>query len=202
MSPRCLTFFLVAAASVVSAQPGSPFASGVWCGNVTPTSASVVVRLTAAGQKARLQVSSNPALTAATFSTSATSAASAGNTLTLTVQGLLPDTDYYYGIEVAGVLRTETGSRGRFHTFPLGRGSFRIAFAGDCDFRDANLSAFDALLAEHPLLFIDLGDLHYSDINSTNIDLYRDNYDLVLNEPHTSAFFRSVALAYVWDDHD
>ena len=202
MSPRCLTFFLVAAASVVSAQPGPPFASGVWCGNVTPTSASVVVRLTSAGQKARLQVSSNPTLTAATFSTSATTAASAGNTLTLTVQGLVPDTDYYYGVEVAGVLRTEAGSRGRFHTFPLGRGPFRIAFAGDCDFRDANLSAFDAMLAEHPLLFIDLGDLHYSDINSTDIDRYRDNYDLVLNEPHTSAFFRSVALAYVWDDHD
>src|SRR5471030_3337684 len=123
MLPR---FFLVAVLSLAghgaSAQTTAPlvtaaFASGVWCGNVTPTSASVVVRLTLPGQKVRLQVGTNSALTAAIFSSAATTAATAGNTLTLAVQGLQPDTDYYYGIEVAGALRAEAASRGRFHTF-------------------------------------------------------------------------------------
>ena len=195
-------WLLGAAVSAAMAQGSSPFASGVWCGNVTTTSASAVVRLVSAGQKVRWQVSPNASLTTPIFSSAAATSASAGNTLTLTVQGLQPDTDYYYGVEVADVLRTETASRGRFHTFPLGRGSFRIAFASCSDFNAPNQSAYDAIVAERPLLFIHTGDLHYHDTNSTNPDDYRANYDAVLNQPNESALFRSTALAYIWDDHD
>ncbi len=208
MLPR---FYLACALSLGSAvalaQPTTSasvaiFASGVWSGNVTPTSASVVTRLVTAGQKVRLQVSTSATLTPAIFSSAATTAVSAGNTLTLSVQGLQPDTDYYYGIEVGGVLRTEAISRGQFHTFPLGRASFRIAFASCSDYNAPDWRAFDAIAAEKPLLFIHMGDLHYHDTNSTNVDDYRANYDAVLNQPNQSALYRSVALAYVWDDHD
>ena len=203
MLPRHLTLLLAgAAASVLSAQTVSPFVGGVWSGNVSPTSASVVARLTAAGQRVRLQVSTNPSLTSASFSAVATTAATAGNTLTLTVQGLQPDTDYYYGIEVAGTLRAEAASRGRFRTFPLGRGSFRIAFASCSDYREADQRAFDAILAERPLLFIHMGDLHYNDTITTNPDDYRANYDAVLSQPNQSALYRGVPVAYTWDDHD
>ena len=65
------------------------------------------LRLSAAGLRVRLQVSGNEALTPAIFSPVATTAVGTGNTLTLSVQGLQPDTDYYYGIEVAGALRAE-----------------------------------------------------------------------------------------------
>ena len=204
--PFRLVVFLTAtfalSAQTASPQNVSPFASGVWSGNVTPTSASVVTRLTSSGLKVRLQVSLNAALTSAVFSAIGTTAATAGNTLTLTVQGLQPDTDYFYGIEVAGVLRTEAASRGRFHTFPLGRASFKIAFAGDSDYRTGDQRAFDEILAARPLLFIHLGDLHYNDTNTTNPDDYRANYDSVLNQPNESALFRGVPLAYMWDDHD
>ena len=190
------------AVSVLPAQTGSPFQSGVWCGNVTATSASVVVRLNSAGQRVRLQVSTNASLTSAIFSPIATTTAAAGNTLTLSVAGLKPDTDYYYGIEVAFGQRAEAASRGRFRTFPLGRGSFKIALGGDSDYRHADQRAFDAIVAERPLLFIHLGDLHYNDTNSNNLDDYRANYDSVLNQPNESALYRSVALAYMWSDHD
>jgi len=200
---RCLlTLWLALATSFAFAQTPSPFASGVWSGNVTPTSASVVVRLNAAGQRARLQISPNQALTSAVFSAIGTTAAASGNTLTLSVQGLQPDTDYFYGIEVAGVLRTELISRGRLRTFPLGRGSFKIAFASCSDYRKPDQRAFDAIAAERPLMFIHMGDLHYNDTNSTNVDDYRANYDAVLNHPVQSALYRNVALAYMWDDHD
>ncbi len=184
------------------AQTVSPFVSGVWCGNVSPTAASVVVRLTNAGQRVRLAVSKNAGLGAPAFSPLVTTAAPAGNTLTLTMQGLEPDTDYFYGIEVAGQLRAEENSRGRFHTFPLGRGSFKIAFASCSDYRLTNQSAFQAILAERPLLFIHMGDLHYNDTNTTNIEDYRANYDAVLNSPAQSALYRNIPLAYMWDDHD
>jgi alkaline phosphatase D len=209
MIPRCVIALLgILATPVVFAQTATPtvvvtsFVGGVWSGNVTPTTASVVVRLSAPSVKVRLQVSTNPALTAPVFSGVGTTAATAGNTLTLSVQGLQADTDYFYGIEVAGVLRTEPISRGKFHTFPLGRGSFKIAFASCSDYRMPNQTAFDAIVAERPLMFIHMGDLHYDDINSTNVDDYRQSFDAVLSHPNQSALYRSMSIAYMWDDHD
>jgi phosphodiesterase/alkaline phosphatase D-like protein len=199
--PRLALCFL-AFFTAAYGQAGSPFVGGAWSGNVTPTSATVVVRLNASGQRVRLQVSQNESLTPAIFSSVVTSAASAGNTAKLTVQGLQPGTDYYYGIEVAGVLRTELVSRGQFRTFPLGRSSFKIAFGSCGDFRAADQSAYDAIMRERPLLFINMGDLHYSDTNSTVADEYRYNYDNVLSHPVQGALYRNVPVAYMWDDHD
>ncbi|MSU25264.1 MAG: hypothetical protein EXS32_15780 [Opitutus sp.] len=203
MTPRGYTLLVgLAASTILRAQPASPFDSGVWCGNVSPTSVNVVARLTSAGQRVRLQVSPNASLSPAIFSTVATTADTAGNTLALSVAGLKPDTDYYYGLEVAGALRIEPASRGRFRTFPFGRGSFKIAFGGDSHYGHADQRAFDAIVAERPLLFIHLGDLHYNDTNSINVDDYRANYDRVLNQPNQSALYRSIPLAYMWSDHD
>ncbi len=198
---RALLFSFAVCASVMG-QGTSPFIGGVWSGNVTPTSATVVVHLTAPALRVRLQVGVNPTLTPAVFSSAVNTAASTGNAVKLTVQGLLPDTDYYYGVEVAGVLRTEPVSRGRFRTFPLGKSSFRIAFASCGDFRAADQRVFTAIADERPLLFINTGDLHYSDTNTTSADDYRANYDQVLGHPEQGALYRSVPLAYMWDDHD
>ena len=203
MSPHCFRLlFFSAVTSVVSAQPLSPLASGVWCGGVTATSANVVVRLAAAGVPVRLQVGKTASLSPSVFSAPVSTAAVAGNTVTLTVQGLTANTDYFYGVEVAGVLRTEAASRGRFHTFPLGSSSFRIGFASCSDNRHADQTAFDAIVRENPVLFIHMGDLHYDDINSTEVNDYRGAYDRVLNQPNQSAMYRSMAVAYMWDDHD
>src|SRR4051794_40916325 len=89
MSPRVLIFFASIFSPAIWAQaPASPFGSSVWCGNVTPSSASVVARLMTPGQNCRLVVSRSAELTAPIYSVNATTAASAGNTVTLTVQGL------------------------------------------------------------------------------------------------------------------
>lgn len=202
MLPRFFTLLLIVISPTLFAQAGNPFVGGVWSGNVTPTSATVAVRLNAPGLRVRLQVSQNSALTSPVFSSAVNTAATTGNTVKLTVQGLKPDTDYYYGIEVANVLRPEEVSRGRFRTFPLGRGSFKIAFSSCGDFRDTDHAAYDAILRERPLLFINTGDLHYSDTNTTNAEDYRANYDQVLGHPNQGALYRGVPLAYMWDDHD
>jgi phosphodiesterase/alkaline phosphatase D-like protein len=181
---------------------GSPFIGGVWSGNVSPTSVTVVARLNESGQRVRLHVSQNETLTQPVFSSFVTTTATNGNTTKLTVQGLQPDTDYYYGFEVAGVVRSEVNSRGKFRTFPLGRASFRVAFGSCGDFRAPDQSAYEAILQEKPLLFINMGDLHYSDTNSTVADEYRYNYDNVLGHDVQGRLYRSVAMAYMWDDHD
>ena len=136
----------------------SPFVSGVWCGNVTPTSASVSVRLNAPGLRVRVAVSTNDRLSPAVFSPALTTAAASGNIVKLAVEGLQPATDYDYGIEVAGVLRTEIVSRGKFRTFPQGAGSFRLAFSSCSDFRDPDQRVYEAILADQPLLFVQMGD--------------------------------------------
>lgn len=193
---------LFAGLTSLCAQTASPFVSGVWCGNVTPTSATVSVRLNAAGLRVRLAVSGNENLSPAVFSPALTTSANSGNVVTLDIAGLQPATDYDYGIEVAGVLRTETISRGKFRTFPQGASSFRLAFASCGDTNDKDQRAFDAILAEQPLLFVHMGDLTYADTNSTVAEDYRRNYDSVLNHANQGALFRRVPTAYMWDDHD
>lgn len=198
--PSCFCFLILTV--VAFGQDPGPFVSGAWSGNVSPTSATVSIRLTAPGQRVRLQVSQNANLTAPLYSSVVTTSANLGNTVKLSVQGLQPNTDYFYGIEVAGVLRTEPVSRGQFRTFPIGKASFRIAFGSCSDFRVPDQQVFDAIRAERPLMFIHTGDLHYRDTNTTSPEDYRANYDQVLTHPVQGAFFRSMATAYMWDDHD
>ncbi len=183
-------------------QTATPFLSGVWSGNVTPTSASVSVRLNAAGLRVRLAVGTNLQLSPAVFSTFATTSATSGNAVRFDIASLQPGTDYDYGIEVGGVIRTEPNSRGKFRTFPQGPSSFRLAFASCGDPGDTDQRAFEAILAEQPLLFLHMGDLHYNDTNTTVAEDYRRNYDNVLNHPIEGALYRNVPLAYMWDDHD
>ncbi len=199
---RRFILFFFAIGAITWGQGTSPAISGVWSGNITPTSGTVSVRLNAPALRVRLVVSVNQSLSPATFSGAVNTATATGNTAKLTVQGLQPDTDYYYGIEVAGTVRTEVTTRGRFRTFPLGKSSFRIAFASCGDFRAADQRAYTAILEERPLLFINVGDLHYSDTNTTNQDDYRANYDNVLTHTEQSALYRNIPVAYMWDDHD
>lgn len=188
--------------AALSAQSPSPFVSGVWCGNVTPTRASVCVRLADSGLRVRLAVGTGGRLSPALYSAPVISSADAGNVVRLDIDGLQPATEYVYGIEVAGVLREETLSRGRFSTFPEGAASFRLAFGSCGDWRVPDSRAYDAIAGEQPLLFLTLGDLHYSDTATTVAEDYRHNYDAVLRHPHQGALYRSLAMAYMWDDHD
>ncbi len=204
MSPLCRALCLAGllASGLARAQVAAPLVAGPWSGNVTATSATATVRLNAAGLAVRLVVSRNADLSAPTYFGPVTTQAAAGNMARLDAAGLLPATTYYYGFEVGGVLRPEPAARGSFRTFPLGAASFRIAFASCGDLHAANQSAYDAILAEQPAVFIHMGDFEYYDTNSTSVADYRSNYDSVLNQPNEAALYRGVALAYMWDDHD
>ena len=52
-----LIFVFLAACATGWGQAGSPVIGGVWSGNVSPTSATVTVRLNASGVRVRLQIS-------------------------------------------------------------------------------------------------------------------------------------------------
>jgi hypothetical protein len=74
--------FLAAAAGL--AQNASPFTGGAWCGNVTATTATVKVRLAAAGLGVRLAFSTNSRLEGANYTASVVSNAVVGNVATST----------------------------------------------------------------------------------------------------------------------
>ncbi len=179
----------------------SRIASGPWVGGVTPDSATVTARLDSAGLSARLVASTSPTLSNPIYSNSATSAALTGETLRLSLTGLLPNTVYHYALEVGGVVDTTAVRRGSFQTFPSGASNVRIGF-GACAQTDVARLSFDALLAASPRLFINMGDFHYRDTNSTNPANYRANYAEVFNNTSQAALYRNVPTAYTWDDHD
>ena len=113
---------------------------------------------------------------------------------------LEPDRYYSYMIEVDG--RPDEGrGRGTFRTPAEGATSFRMV-AASCARTDSNAAVFDAIAAEDPLLYLALGDIHYSNIAENNPALFRAAYDRMLSQPGQANLNRDVPMAYVWDDHD
>lgn len=116
------------------------------------------------------------------------------------IEGLRPDESYEYVIEVDG--RPDGGrGRGAFRTPAAGPASFRLV-AASCARVDSNGAVFDAMAAEHPLLYLALGDAHYSNIADNDVDTFRVAYDRMLTQPGQAALYRNVPVSYVWDDHD
>lgn len=117
------------------------------------------------------------------------------------VDGLDPDRRY----GVALVDRSDAGGSGPveavFRTFPEGTADLTIA-VGSCMRVGTNGAVFDAIAALDPNLFVMDGDFHYANIADPDPDAFRDVLDLNLSNPGPSNLFRSVPIAYVWDDHD
>jgi hypothetical protein len=138
------------------------------------------------------------------------------------VRALRPETVYHYRVLVASdastnkTMSTPTTSKlalltGRFRTPPR-EGTpynFTIALAG-CAMTGSRHAIFDAI-ANHgnstndsPLqLFLHLGDFHYADIATNDMEARLDAIAATLDVSAPAArLFRSTALAYMWDDHD
>jgi alkaline phosphatase D len=195
---RCPLAILTALAGSAAAQvPLAP----PWCGATGPTSVVVTLPLDQAGVSVRLAVSTAADLHDPRFSAPVQSVPEAGNAVRLEMDGLVPDTLYFYAVELDGTLLAAQG--GRFRTFPAaGPASFRFAFSS-CGEWDRPQHAYDAVRLEDPLFFIHMGDLHYEDTDEDDPGPYRENYLKVLNEsPEQGDLFRQVPTFYIWDDHD
>ncbi len=146
---------------------------------------------------ARLAVSTDPELTGARLVDGTRMDGSP--VVGFDVAGLQPDTTYHYAPELDGVL--DRGVGGSFRTFPAGPASFLVAFGG-CALTGSNTAVFDAIAELDPLLFGIIGDFHYADIDTADVERFHEALDRVLRSPAQSALYRSTSVAYVWDDHD
>ncbi len=152
------------------------------------------------GLSTRLIVSKDAQMTSPLRSGKTVSALNRNNVVEFPVGQLQPDTQYYYALEVNGVL--DRTKRGQFRTFPApGPASFEIALAS-CARTGSTRNVFDRIRDHHPLFYMNMGDLHYQDINQDQPELFRAAYDSVLGSPQQAELYRSVPFVYMWDDHD
>jgi phosphodiesterase/alkaline phosphatase D-like protein len=157
---------------------------------------TISVRLQADHEDIRLAVSTAADLSNPIYSDSF---ASANRLVKLSISGLTPNTQYYYGVVIQGFL--QLAGRGQFKTYPQTAASFTCAFAS-CAKTGSNSTVFKDIKNLNPLFFIHMGDLFYGDITTNDVNLYRTNYDKVFNAANQADLYRNVPTVYMWDDHD
>ncbi len=171
----------------------------LWSGALQPTSFAVNALINRDSSRVRLLASTRPDMQNAQASPFVTTNQAANNRVAaLRVNGVRPDTFYYYAVETDGQLDSQRGS---LQTPKVGAHSFTFAFAS-CAESGSNHPVFDTIRSHKPLFFMHMGDLHYFDIASNNRQIYRDAYYKVLKSPRQAALYRSTPIAYMWDDHD
>jgi hypothetical protein len=171
-----------------------------WAGGVTGQAATVVAELVPGARQARLVVRPDPGPGAPVGWRTRYVPVPDHRVVRLPVAGLAPGAGYRYAVEVDGVVDGARGA-GRFQTMPAGPASFTVAL-GACARTGSSGAVYDAIAATEPLLYLVTGDLHYGNPDRADPDLFGGLYRQTLTAPAQAALYRSVPVAYVWDDHD
>jgi alkaline phosphatase D len=173
----------------------------MWSGAVTPVSARINAKLADTSSSVRLVVSEQRDFRSPLYSPYAAASASNNKMVSLYIGDLQPGTRYYYAIESNGAIDSSASDVGSFTTFQ--KGAFSYSFVvGSCAL-NSDHPVYNVMRELDPLFYINMGDLHYSDINSTSKNAYRSAYESqVLSKAAAASFFKEVPMAYVWDDHD
>ena len=198
---QAVTRALGAVGCTVVQRPAAPGSAvdWMWSGGVTTTRTRIVTKLARASDQVRIAYAAEPGLRAPQFSAMASAQADSGFVVSTLLDDLAPATEYVYAVEVDGVI--DSALRGRFRTFGHAPFSFDVVLAGDAAL-DSDAPVFDAMAALTPDLYLNMGDLFYADITTNNVDCFRAAFDRTLRAPRQANLYRSVPVAYVWDDHD
>lgn len=124
----------------------------------------------------------------------------------ISIDTLSPVTTYYYGITHPQSIpnsATMAGDVGKFSTPPTegSRVNFTIA-TGACSLTGSRSQMFASVLDLNPVLFIHMGDFHYEDLDTLDIDERLEAYDKVMGSDSQRLLYMRTILAYMWDDHD
>ena len=119
---------------------------------------------------------------------------------------LVPQTAYYYGI--TGLQRMPNSAVvavgvGFFIT-PTPQGSrmdFMIA-TGSCADTWSKSSSFSEVLSLNPLVFFHLGDMHYEDLNTLNVNKRLRVHNRVVGSPLQRLLYMHTIFLYMWGNHD
>jgi len=117
------------------------------------------------------------------------------------VDGLDPNTSYFYRFKFDGVLDRYQPLPGRARTAPRNRNAFRAAFGSCARLQiDTDQRIFSVAQALEPDLMFFLGDNIYADSiePSAIADLYRRQREIERVKP----FIKNTPCLAIWDDHD
>lgn len=174
-----------------------PYENWVLVGGIKPTSATAKVRVPSTPQGNQLFTVYRDASDPSSSVFEATILASNSQKYTQEIQilELKNSTRYYYSLD--GI------PRGSFQTpgpedEPF---DFHFVVAG-CAWTGSTHSVFNQMASEDPLLFLQIGDLHYEDISANDLGLRMAAIDKVMGSPSQARLYSNTALAYMWDDHD
>ena len=165
---------------------------GAWAGAVTPSGATLKVLASRPGLVITLTLTDDASPPARRSQTT-----DADGVAAFELAGLRESTRYRYAVSAPAGPALE----GRFRTFAEGPFSFRVLFAS-CAATGSTSPVFAAMREQQADLFVHMGDLHYEDIRRNAVSRFREAYLAVHASAAQSALFRSVPLAYTWDDHD
>jgi alkaline phosphatase D len=167
-----------------------------WSGGVTAHGAVVKARVARGGIPVRLLLARADAA-GATRERPFDAVSDPSGMVAFDLTGLEPATPYEYRVEARG----GAPMRGRFRTFGEGPWNFRLAFSACANTGSAS-SVFDAIRDAKPDLFIHMGDIHYEDIARNDAERFRRAFDTVMGSLTQGRLYRSLPIAYMWDDHD
>ena len=188
--------------SAVVALPDSAV-TWAWAGGTTSRSTRVVAKVDDDSDVVRLAVSTGDPTDGAAEDVRWSDPVEVGDgdqhVARLAVDGLRPDTAYRWALEVDG--RLDEVRTGTLRTLPEGPSSFTLAVAA-CARSGSNGAVFDAIRRSEPLVYLQIGDLHYANIGTDDPGRFRAALDQVLTRPGQAALYRSTSIAYTWDDHD
>lgn len=172
----------------------------LWTG--TPTSDGVVLtaKTINAATSTRVAVSTSSALTNPVYS-AAVAPDATYRVARHIVTGKTANTEYWYALEVDGVI--DMATKGRFKTLPAaGAANFSIALGGCAE--NTNDAAFVALnaLAQKPLFLLAIGDFQYMDLAEPTTADYHAAFDASLAYGARKTTHSEIPTIYMWDDHD
>jgi len=170
----------------------------MWIGAVTHESAVLKAKLPPqAGARLRVKMSGGEPL----IFEPEPLAEKSGTVRTFRLRGLAAVTRYSCTLEVNGKPATYPPATLRTFPTPGNPASFLFAFGSGAR-TGSEHAVFETILKRDPAFFLHLGNLHYANISRDDPQQFRAAWDTVLASVTQGALFRSVPLAYVWDDHD
>ncbi len=172
---------------------------GPMLGCVTDSSARFWVR-TAAEVAVQVLVSNSKEMKAPIKSNAVGTTESRDFTAIVFVQGLKPETKYYYELMINGKKESKQWS---FHTFPHpgAKAKFKIGFGGGAGYTPQHERMWRTIISHNPMAFLLLGDNVYID-NPTRPAVQKYCYYRRQSRSEFREFSSSTPIYAIWDDHD
>ena len=168
--------------------------AGPLVGHVTPTSISVWLKTTPGKVTLTAWPQKEPI---ARISTQAEARAKDQGCLTITLQGLQPNTLYRYSFDVQD---TSEGQLARTAPKPESTDPVTLAFVSCARQDKVTAASFDAIAARPIDVLLCIGDTPY--IDTTDLKIQRQRYIDFNTFPSFAAIARRTPIISTWDDHD